>query len=127
MRPLAIALVALALAACGSDTPSDAAPDDLPSEAVAAGLCQAAGSAADAEEAEEAFARVHTDLHRVAGAVEEQDRTAAAALLKAKQKVEDDLRRRAPESELGPDLRRLIEATADGLRRLDVTVDPCAR
>ncbi|MGH8972995.1 MAG: hypothetical protein ACRD0C_07290 [Acidimicrobiia bacterium] len=131
MRSLAPFVVALVLtvlpAGCGSDAPSDAAPADVPGEEVARGLCDALGAAADAETAEEDFARVHTDLHVVARAVEEVDRKAAAALLTAKQKVEDDLHRRAPESELAPDLRRLIDATAAGLRRLDVTVAPCDR
>jgi hypothetical protein len=127
MRALVPLIVALVMAACGSNAPSDAAPAGVPGERVAAGLCDAAGHAGDAEAAEEAFARVHTDLHVVARAVEQVDRKAAASLLTAKQKVEDDLRRRAVESELAPDLRRLITATAAGLRRLDITVAACDR
>jgi hypothetical protein len=127
MRALALLVVTLAMAACGSDAASDAAPAGVPGERVAAGLCDAAGNADDAAAAEEAFARVHTDLHVVARAVEKVDRKAAAALLTAKQKVEDDLRRRAVESELAPDLHRLITATAAGLRRLDITVAACDR
>jgi hypothetical protein len=127
MRALALLVVTLAMAACGSDAASDAAPAGVPGGRVAAGLCDAAGNAGDAAVAEEAFARVHTDLHVVARAVEKVDRKAAAALLTAKQKVEDDLRRRAVESELAPDLHRLITATAAGLRRLDITVAACDR
>jgi hypothetical protein len=126
--PLLVALVlGVILAGCGNDAPSDAAPADVPGEQVARGLCQALGAAADAEAAEDDFARIHTDLHVVAKAVEQADRKAAAALLTAKQQVEDDLHRRAAESELAPDLRRLISATEAGLRRLDVTVAPCDR
>jgi hypothetical protein len=128
-RSLPLLVVALVLtvilAGCGNDAPSDAAPADVPGEQVARGLCDALGGAADAEMAEEDFARVHTALHLVARAVEQADRKAAATLLTAKQKVEDSLHRRAPESELAPDLRRLISATEAGLRRLDVTVTPC--
>lgn len=119
-------LLAAALAAACSSGDSDAAPaSDLPGEEVAQGLCQAAAAAGDPERAEESFAQVHTELHIVARAIEEKDRTAASRLLMAKQQVEDDLHRRAPASELTPDLRSLIDATRDGLARLDVTVTPC--
>lgn len=122
---LPLLAVAVAATACSSGA-SDAAPaGDLPSERVAQGLCQAAAAGDDPARAELSFARVHTDLHIVARAVEKEDRRAAARLLTAKQRVEDDLRRRAPASELTPDLRRLIAATRDGLDRLDVTVAPC--
>ncbi len=127
MRALALLVVALVMAACGSDPPSDAAPAGVPGQQVAAGLCEAAGQAGDAAAAEEAFARIHTDLHVVARAVADVDRKAAASLLTAKQKVEDDFRRRAVESELGPDLHRLITATAAGLDALDITVAACDR
>ncbi len=127
MRRSPLALLAVAVVATGcSSGASDATPaGDLPSEEVVQGLCQAAAAGDDAARAELAFARVHTDLHIVARAVEQEDRKAAARLLTAKQRVEDDLRRRAPASELTPDLQRLIAATRDGLARLEVTVAPC--
>lgn len=124
---LALLVVAVAAVACSSGS-SDAAPTALPGERVADGLCQAAtDSGGDRAAAEESFARVHTDLHIVARALQEVDRKAAARLLVAKQKVEDDFRRRAPASELTPDLRRLHTATRDGLARLEITVAPCDR
>ncbi|HEY3239101.1 MAG TPA: hypothetical protein VGL92_06025 [Acidimicrobiia bacterium] len=126
-RSLALLAVVLAASACTSGS-SDAAPADLPGEQVAQGLCRAqAAGGGDAEAAEESFARVHTDLHIVARALQQVDRKAAARLLVAKQKVEDDFRRRAPTSELAPDLRRLVTATRDGLARLKITVAPCDR
>jgi len=121
--PAVVVAVAVWAAAC-SNGASDAAPSELPAEQVAEGLCQAA-AAGDPETAEESFAGVHSDLHTVARALQEVDRKAAAALLVAKQKVEDDFRRRAPASELTPDLERLFTATQDGLARLEVTVAPC--
>ena len=126
-RLLAIMVALAATAACGDGGGPDAAPATagLPGAEVAEGLCQAAQRAGDAEQAEKAFARVHTQLHVVARAVEAEDRAAAGRLLVAKQKVEDDLHRGAPAAELRPDLEALIAATADGLARLDVTVAPC--
>jgi membrane-bound lytic murein transglycosylase B len=123
---LALLFAALAATSCSRAATSDAAPDDLPAEAVAQGLCLAAAdSGADPAAAEESFARVHSDLHVVAQALQQVDRKAAGRLLVAKQKVEDDFRRRAPASELTPHLRSLIAATEDGFVRLDVTVVPC--
>lgn len=119
-------LLAAALAVACSGGDSDAAPsDDVPGEEVAQGLCQATAAAGDPERAEESFAQVHTELHIVARAIEQKDRSAASRLLMAKQQVEDDLHRRAPAAELTPDLRRLFDATRDGLARLDITVAPC--
>ena len=123
-----LALIVLVLAAACSSGASDAAPADLAGEQVSAGLCRAVtAGAAETDQAEDSFARVHTDLHAVARALQRVDRTAAARLLKAKQRVEDDFRRLAPASELTPDLRELFTATRDGLARLDVTVAPCDR
>jgi membrane-bound lytic murein transglycosylase B len=123
---LALLVAALAATSCSRDATSDAAPADLPAEAVAQGLCLAvADSGADPAAAEESFARVHSDLHVVARALQQVDRKVAGRLLVAKQQVEDDIRRRAPASELTPDLRSLITATEDGFVRLDVTVTPC--
>lgn len=116
----------VAASACSSPDTSDAASADLPGEEVAQGLCRAAAGG-DPGAAENSFARVHADLHTVARAVQEVDRKAAARLLVAKQKVEDDFRRRAVASELTSDLEQLIAATRDGLARLEVTVAPCDR
>lgn len=126
-RFLALLVVAVAATACSSGA-SDAAPAKLPGEQVAQGLCRAAATGgADPEAAEESFARVHSDLHVVARALQQVDRKAAARLLVAKQRVEDDFRRGAPASELTPDLQRLLAATQNGFVRLDVTVAPCDR
>ena len=123
-RSLVLLAVAVSGAACSGGA-SDAAPAGLPGERVAQGLCRAAATGDDPEAAEESFGRVHSDLHTVARALQEVDRKAAARLLVAKQKVEDDFRRRAVASELTPDLERLFTATQDGLARLEVTVGPC--
>jgi membrane-bound lytic murein transglycosylase B len=124
-RYLALLAVLVASAGCSSGA-SDAAPAELPGEPVAKGLCRAAeAGAGNPETAEESFVGIHSDLHVVARALQEEDRKAAARLLVAKQRVEDDFRRGAPASELTPDLRRLLTATRDGLARLHVTVAPC--
>ena len=124
-----LAAVVLVVVAAACDTgASDAAPTpaDVPGQTVMAGLCKAAEqSAVDAKAAEEDFVRVHSDLHTVARALQVDERGAAADLLKAKQKVEDDFRRLARPAELTPDLRRLITATEAGLALLEVTVTPC--
>jgi hypothetical protein len=126
-RYLALLVVVVAATACSSGASDAAPPAELPDEQVTQGLCQAAAGAGDSEAAEASFARVHAGLHIVARALQQVDRKAAARLLVAKQKVEDDFRRRAPASELDPDLRRLLAATQDGLARLEVTVAPCDR
>ncbi|MGH9036704.1 MAG: hypothetical protein ACRD0O_13155, partial [Acidimicrobiia bacterium] len=123
-----MAAMSVLATACSSGDSSDAAPEGLPADTVAQGLCQAAAmSGTDAAGAEESFARVHSDLHVVARALQQVDRKAAAAVLVAKQKVEDDFRRRAPASELTPDLNGLLAATQNGFVRLEVTVAPCDR
>ncbi|MDQ3944765.1 MAG: hypothetical protein M3357_06375 [Actinomycetota bacterium] len=120
-------MVVVVISACSSGA-SDAAPAKVPGEQVTQGLCRAvAAGPGEPDQAEESFARVHTDLHVVARALQQVDRKAAGRLLKAKQRVEDDFRRLASASELAPDLRDLLTATRDGLARLDVTVAPCDR
>lgn len=116
-----LAILATGAGAC-SDGSSDAAPSDLPAERVTRGLCEAA-AADDLADAEQSFGAVHGGLHEIARALQEVDRKAAAALLEAKQEVEDDFHRRAPASELDPDLDRLVATTLAGLDRLDANGD----
>lgn len=118
---LAVAVLAAAAGAC-SDGSSGAAPPDLPVDRVTRGLCEAA-AAGDTDDAERSFGAAHDGLHEIARALQEVDRKAAAALLEAKQEVEAGFHRRAPASELGPDLDRLVTATFAGLDRLDVNGD----
>lgn len=115
---LATAVMAAGAGGCSNDS-SGAAPADLPGERVARGLCQAA-AATDVDGAEESFGAVHDGLHDIARALQEVDRPAAATLLEAKQAVEAGLHRRAPLSELDPELDRLVTATLAGLDRLGV-------
>ncbi|MGH8993257.1 MAG: hypothetical protein ACRDZ7_17250 [Acidimicrobiia bacterium] len=123
---VAVAVAVAVLGGACSAGGSEIASGDVPGKEVMAGLCRTAEQADDAGAAEKAFARIHTDLHLVARAIEAEDRSVAGRLLVAKRKVEDDLHRQAGASELGPHLQQLITATGDGLERLDITVVPCA-
>lgn len=69
------------------------------------------------------FDRAHDPLHDIAAAAGEVDRSSAARLLEAKQAVEADLDRMAPE--LASDLRTLVVATRDALKALSVSVPGC--
>lgn len=95
--------------------------------AISAGLCEAAGQAAtDVPAAEKTFAsKSHDGLHLIARGLQDVDRPAAATLLEAKHKVEDDFSKKASGTQITTDLRSLAEANKAGLARFNVTVDAC--
>jgi hypothetical protein len=125
--PAALLLAALALGACDGAAPDP--PDRMEDRWLAAvdGLCGALTSAQEPEASQQAFYdRSHMTLHEIAAELQSADRAAAAALLEAKDRVEGDYRTGAAPSKLEADLTRLIGATVEGLRALDVESPGCA-
>ncbi|MFN2504823.1 MAG: hypothetical protein ABR540_11480 [Acidimicrobiales bacterium] len=129
----------LALSGCGDDNGDQATPSPtiaVGGEAVAverlrdaaAALCTARDQArADVKQARDTFYdRSHDDLHTISRALDAVDRAQSARLLEDKQRVESDLERNAPGSELSADLDRLAGVTRSGLATLSVTVPPCS-
>lgn len=83
-------------------------------------------TADSADEARDAFARGHDDLHELARTLQERDlRPEAAVLLEAKQTVEQAVESDAPMDELVPRLRELDTATRDAATALGQTPPPC--
>lgn len=98
---------------------SDSADDHPPSEptgdeskAAVATVCKAAAAAGsgDVESARAIFDRAHNELHSLATAAAAKDRSVAARLLEAKQRVEATLTT-APAATLATHLEALIEPT----------------
>ena len=92
------------------------------------GLCTALKQAPDGPRAAEVtfFDESHDTLHTIARALEDVDRSSAAALLEAKQRVEADFAGgRASGGRVADDLRALVEATRAGLARLEVPAPAC--
>ena len=94
--------------------------------AAAAALCQATEEArSDVDAARTTFYdRSHADVHVIAQALEEVDRSRAGRILLAKQRVEAELLSGGSPT-LPDDLRQLFLATRAGLHRLDVSVPDC--
>jgi hypothetical protein len=132
--PVRAALVLAALLAGCSGGSSGAATVEVGGEPVsaarlagaAAGLCQATEEArSDVDTARTTFYdRSHADVHVIARALEDVDRTRAGRILLAKQRVEAELLSGGSPT-LPADLRQLFVATRAGLRRLDVSVPDC--
>ena len=122
-RSTLLAITVLAATSCTSDgSPSGRSPSR-----VTVGLC-AAATAARAGDATEArrifFDRAHDPLHELAAAVGEQDRSAAARLLEAKEAVEAGLETGG--ADLADDLDQLVVATGAALvANGDAQPEPC--
>lgn len=101
---------------------STATRDDRYADAVR-GLCEARARLIedDASGADALFEEAHPTLHDIAARLSEQDRTAAAELLEAKQDVESA----KTDVVLSEALDRLIIATVQGLAELDEQVAGC--
>lgn len=116
-RAIALAVAAVAVAACGT---SAGAGDTLGED-----LCRAAG-AEDAETAVDVFeADVHTPLHELADTVGQADREVAARLLEAKFAVESAIAGDAPHPLLQERLQTLTDHARDALDRLDRPTPIC--
>lgn len=111
MRAIVALVLSLAVASaaggCGGSSSDDAPPT------LAGAMCDAseAAGAGRVGDAKATFEDNHTALHELAAKTADTDRAQAAALLRAKEKVEADLRRSTPK-ELSSDLEALAAAVA---------------
>lgn len=136
---VAVLVSALVLTACGGDaaTPNRPSPTPLPSgelgvvtpdaaSAAVLGLCEVMSQLPEDPEAASATFddRVHEELHIVAAATQVQDRTAAAALLRAKERVEADLAGPGA-ADAGSDVDALLKAVRSALAVIGLTVPDC--
>lgn len=124
------------LAGCGDDTTAQSVAGvggaRVPAAEVIAAvdaLCRATEqSSADRAAAASAFTdRAHDRLHDLAAALEGVDRSAAARLLVAKQRVEAALDADADNAALQGDLQMLTAESAAALDRLGLEAPECAR
>lgn len=116
-RAIALAVAAVAVAACGTS----AGADDTLGEA----LCRAT-EAQDTTTAVEVWdADVHQPLHELADAVGEADREVAGRLLEAKFAVESAIAGDAPHALLQERLQTLIDHARDALGRLGRPAPTC--
>lgn len=131
---LALILLLLSMAACGagendnpSSPPSGALGPVTPraAEEAVRGLCDLR-TATDRVEAEATFLdRAHATLHVIAAATEVRDRSGAANLLEAKQKVEADLAGTELPPSFAADVRALIDATRAALAAIGLDAPAC--
>jgi hypothetical protein len=137
VAPLAlVAALAVAGAACGSGKKSTPVVVAMAGEVVAtsklltiaAGVCDAARQAAtDTHAAYQTFFGVsHDGIHLIARGLQDKHRDAAATLLEAKVKVEEDFASpNPPGPQLAADLRRLAGVTRDSLAIFKVHAEAC--
>ncbi len=123
-----IAPAVIALAACGpgasSASPGNGPSGDATLAAAATGVCAAVQALPDATAAQRAFEnQAHEALHALAAAPG-VDRSRAARLLEAMERVEGDFESDSAPS-LPADLSALQSATGDALRSMDRAVPPC--
>lgn len=116
-RAIALAVAAVAVAACGTSADAD---DTLGED-----LCRAAGAEDTTATVEVWEADVHRPLHGLADAVGEVDREVAARLLEAKFAVESAIAGDAPHTLLQERLQTLADHARDALGRLDRPTPTC--
>lgn len=120
--PLSAFLAACSPAGGTSPTPT-ASQADL--TAAASGLCDALAALPDAAAADRAFTNVaHDALHALAAAPG-LDRTLAAPVLEAMERVETDFDTPSDVAMLSADLGALHDAAGDALEALGKDVTPC--
>jgi hypothetical protein len=134
--PLVLAVgLAVAGAACGSgESPTPAvvamAGQTVPTAkllTIAAGICDAARQAATSIDTarQTFFGQSHDGIHLIARGLQDKDRAAAATLLEAKVKVEEDFVNPPPAPKVVADLRGLAAVTRTSLTRFKVNADAC--
>jgi hypothetical protein len=130
----------LAFAACRSSGGGGASPTPSgPSGALGVVTIDAASTAVqglctmrstDANDLRDAngvfYDKTHDELHVIAAATEVKDRTLAAHLLQAKEKVEADLTDEKVPEGFVDDIDALLSATQDALQAIGLTVPGCA-
>lgn len=123
------ALITLMLSACSS-VPSMSTPPSQPTPGLTesrSGICQAIAALPDPSAAERAFTNLaHDPLHTLA-ADARLDRSMAARILEAMEKVEADFTQSPDVAVLTDDLTALLAATDRALEALNVQVPPCAK
>jgi hypothetical protein len=110
----------------GSSTPAGASIGAESLSKAATGVCLAIASLPDARGAEDTFTNeAHEALHALAAA-EGLDRSLAARLLEAMERVEADFEGGAAETALRTDLNGLHAAAGDALAGLGMAAPPCS-
>ena len=118
----AVLVLSLASAACSTGAEDTATTDEF--SVAAEGLCRTADVVDDPTAAREIFYdTVHQALHQLADDTAAGDRTAAAGLLEAKQRVEATLDTREPSLAAAVD--DLVDATSRALATLDRPEPDC--
>lgn len=110
------ALIVLAAAACGRNNTADI--ERSSGQVLTNALCQARTDAArgDSDAANrEYYDHAHQPLHELASQLQAKDRRAAAALLEAHQRVEDDLAMKPTPPELADHIGDLAAQTRDAV------------
>jgi hypothetical protein len=94
---------------------------------IAAGICDAARQAATSIDTarQTFFGQSHDGIHLIARGLQDKDRAAAATLLEAKVKVEEDFLNPPPAPKVVADLRGLAAVTRTSLTRFKVNADAC--
>lgn len=116
-----MAALLVVLAGCGGGSREPAAAAGAGLVDAHAALCEAVAEPAQARAL--FFDRSHDALHEVARRLEDVDRTQAAQLLQAKERVESGFA--PPREELSGDLRTLADVYRSALGRLAITAPPC--
>ncbi len=131
--------VAVVLASCHQGVGEDSVPSPLPSGLLGVvtqdaanravrGLCEMEGTFANDLHGANAvfYDQTHQELHVIAAAAELHDRPAAGGLLRAKEKVEADLRSPPVSAQtFSEDVRALLTATRDALHAIGLTTPVC--
>lgn len=120
-----VVLIAMLATACSGEPAPEGPADPSPAERAILGLCEIR-DASDLRTAETVFHdRSHETLHQLAADVEEVDRSAAADLLTAKQRIEADLAGDELPDGFVADVEDLLAATRAALDVLEVPAPPC--
>jgi hypothetical protein len=122
-----VGLAALVLVSCAPASSDDATASAAPLTDAAAALCTAKRQAAmDPRAARRVFYdRAHDHLHDLARQTQATDRSAAARLLEAKQRVEHDLDASSAPQRLVGDLDQLLAATNGALTAISIPPPAC--
>lgn len=126
-RTILITAVLVALTACGNGSGTGATRS--PGQALTDAICRARSDAARGETAaanREYYDHAHQPLHELAAELQRKDRSAAATLLEAHQRVEDDLATEPPPRDLADHLAALADQARDAVAATGGTrPEPC--
>jgi hypothetical protein len=131
-----VLVLGCSLTACSGDGGAEPTPSPLPSGSLGVVTPEAAVSAVqglcgvreapDASAAKATFYdRTHDELHVIAAATEEQDRSAAASLLEAMQRVEAELEHPPLPGGFSADVDALVGTTRAALEAIGLDAPAC--